>query len=266
MRKTILTIAMIILVIALVTIPKTAKSAPKIKSIIDPLEDFTLSDTKIIEVVNEGDVITNVIIEAEVVKGDFVKIEPSSTTLMLEPNKPQQVKFTIKNMGATKQQEITIRLILKDMLGRIIETDEESCIMSPYGSYGATYLTVHTLDKETGDPISGAKVIIKYDEQSKFGFTGEVGSLPEAITFELGTYQGDVTVMVDEMIAYEGTVTSTTVKSGYNEVFVYLTPKVRKGRTIDWTLWFITGALISFITIFGLTYYYYKRRTKFRKK
>jgi len=140
--------------------------------------------------------------------------------------------------------------------GEVVSTAELTFELPPKGPM--TTLTIKTLDNDTLIGIEGIPVSILYSVHSDFDYTSGTGS----ITFDLGSYTGNVYIQTLATDTYLSNNATTIVNPGdnYFEILVYKSAPVNGNGGPDWWWLILVSAIIT--TVVGVAMYAVGRRKK----
>jgi len=159
-------------------------------------------------------------------EGYPMSVSPTTDSALLDYGESHTFFFTVKNLGTGTVQSGTLTFTVTNDLGE--QTDQKSLGFKLEPQIGEkTILTVNLYDEDGVKP-SGITVTVNYGVDSKSGV-----SSGGYVTFNLGTYEGSVSVATQETEVYKAATASATVQAGQNTIFIKLEKKAGKITLLD---------------------------------
>jgi len=180
-----------------------------------------------------------------------ISLSPIADQDEIDAGKERTFEFTVICLGASEDTSFSIKFKAYDSAG----TEKSSITLSgtqlKRGQATATLL-VYTLEAETKEKLSGIYVTVAWDSQSKGQYTS-AGST----TFDMGSFQGTITVSSSETPTYKSASTSVNIKSGQENVaYLYL---VRQGAPQPFPWWIII-LIVVVVVVVTLVWWWWKKR------
>jgi len=147
-----------------------------------------------------------------------VTVIPDTLNPTLDPGATLSQYFTLKNLGAAERVSGTLVITCRELTtGSITDQVKIPFTLLPRAQ-NATTLEVYTIDKETGEKISGIPVVIRYDTKSDLKYTDQ-----GVAVWDLGGFTGTVSVTSGETAIYKSASATKTITPGtINTVTLYL--------------------------------------------
>jgi len=147
-------------------------------------------------------------------------IVPEYVSPTLDPGEEATFYFTFINLGTDQKISGTVNVVCTELVtGAVTDKVSISYSLLPRAEETAT-LEVYTIDKATGEKVSGIPTTIKWDTQSDLKYTDEGVAL-----WDMNGFTGTVFISTGETATYKSTSTSTTLHTGINTVTLYLEKK-----------------------------------------
>ena len=169
------------------------------------------------------------------------EVIPSSISPTLAPNEERIFYFTLVNLGADTRQSGSVVITCTELTtGAVTDQKSISFTLLPRAAETVT-LEVYTIDKETGEKVSGIPVVVRWDTQSDLSYTDN-----GVAVFDMDGFTGTVFITTGETAIYKSASTSTTLKAGINTVTIYLEKREAAPPSIpEWLIYVIIASVIA---------------------
>ena len=183
-------------------------------------------------------------------------IIPEYVSPTLDPGEEATFYFTFINLGADQKISGTVNVVCTELVtGAVTDKVSISYSLLPRAEETAT-LEVYTIDKATGEKVSGIPTTIKWDTQSDLKYTDDGVAL-----WDMNGFTGTVFISTGETATYKSTSASTTLHTGINTVTLYLEEKEAPTPPPipEWVIYVAVASIIAVAIIASA--YITRRRT-----
>ncbi|RLI47120.1 hypothetical protein DRO69_01385 [Candidatus Bathyarchaeota archaeon] len=182
-------------------------------------------------------------------------VVPEYVSPTLNPGEEATFYFDFINLGTDQKISGQVNIICTELTtGTVTDQASISYTLLPREEEAVT-LEVYTIDKETGEKVSGIPVTIKWDTQSDLKYTDE-----GVAVWDMKGYTGTVFISSAETAAYKSESTSTTLHRGINTVTLYLEKSKAPPPSIpEWAIYIIIASIIA-VAIVASVYLISRRR------
>ena len=167
---------------------------------------------------------------------------PETLNPTLDPGATLSQYFTLKNLGASERTSGTLVITCRELTtGSITDQVRIGFTLLPRAQ-NATTLEVYTIDKETGEKVSGIPVVLRYDTKSDLKYTDQ-----GVIIWDLGGYTGTVSVTSGETAIYKSASATKTITPGtINTITLYLEKREAPPPPIpEWIIYVVVACIIA---------------------
>ena len=185
-----------------------------------------------------------------------VAVIPDTLNPTLDPGATLSQYFTLKNLGAGERTSGTLVITCRELVtGSITDQARISFTLLPRAQ-NATTLEVYTIDKETGEKISGIPVVLRYDTKSDLKYTDQGVAI-----WDLGGFTGMVSVTTGETAIYKSASATKTITPGtINTITLYLEKYGEAPPQPPIWMYIAIGAIVVCVVL--IVYYIYRRRVR----
>ena len=171
-----------------------------------------------------------------------VAVIPDTLSPTLDPGATLVQYFKIKNLGATSKTDGWLVITCTELTtGSITDQVKIPFTLLPRAQTTTT-LEVYTIDKETGEKVSGIPVVLRYDTKSDLKYTDQ-----GVIIWDLGGYTGTVSVTSGETAIYKSaSATKTITPRTINTITLYLEKREAPPPPIpEWIIYVVVACIIA---------------------